>query len=417
MIFLINPKDKFLKLSGDRAPLGISYLSSYLKDKGHDVKLFDLNHNHIDEYIVRLYSEKPDYVGFSMPTPCVNDVVDIVRLSKGISPDTKFIAGGNHPTNCPQDDVYNEFDFVVRGEGEKTLELILNNKTTEHIIIGEPIKDLDSLPFPDYEGIKLERYGMKLNGKKGSLMVTSRGCVYNCIYCPSSRIKNVRVRSPGNIIDEMMMLYYNHKVRGFYFGDDVFTLNKNRVYEFCKQLKDVREEHGIHNITWRCTTRSNLVDKDLLGEMKESGCDIISIGIESHNNYFLNIIKKGITKEENEQTIRDAKEVGMKVKGFFILGLPTQTYQDCLDTIKYARCLNLDYVDFYPLCPYPGTELWDNPDKFGLKYEKPNGNWKEYYQVGKEQHDWKLIHPNITQQQMNRLLTKAKNIQKGDTYQ
>jgi len=418
-IVFVSPPDKFLENAGDRAPLGIGYLSSYCKSLGHRTKIFDLNHEKEGDMFREIKDHPPDFVCFTVATPTYNDCINMAkRISVNFN--GKLVAGGNHVTNIPHEPLtIQTFDYVVVGDGENAIREIINGEAKQQVIISKPIEDLDSLPMPDYEGLKFERYGMKLDGEKGAVLVTSRGCVFNCFFCGSAKLKKWRSHSPQRVIEEMKILYGKYGIRGFYFGDDIFTFNKQRVYDICKLMNDTFNKKDI---SWRATTRVDLVDEPLLEAMHNAGCNILSFGFESGNNDVLRALHKGsaATTERAEEVVRMCKNIGIKVKGFFIIGLPEETWDRVMQSIEFAKRLDLEYVDFYPLTPFPNTPFWDSPESFGIEIEYPKeSRWETYYQVGKggagKLH---IKHPNLTKQQILQLVDIArKELRKdGKTY-
>ncbi len=411
-ILFVNPEDKFLEKKGDRLPLGLALLEAYCKRLNYNSKLIDLNH-YSENYLMEELSNNYDFVCFGISTPCYPDCIRIAKEIKNRYKNIKLIAGGNHITDMPDEKTSIEtFDNLVVGDGEEAIKKILEGDTTK-IIISKPIEDLDSIPFPDYTNLGIEKYGMKLNGKRAVIMVTSRGCVFSCVYCGSAKIKKWRARSPENIIKEMKLLYDNFDIRGFYFGDDIFTFNFDRVLKLCNLI---RENFPKKDITWRCTTRANLLTQELCYSMRNVGCDIISLGLESGNNDVLKKMEKYMNIDIQRKGVGMCHKAGIKVKGFFIIGLPGETWETALDTIEFAKSLNLEYADAYILTPYPSTPLWEDPEKYGIQIIKPkDSDWSKYYQVGKGGEFFVNIkHNNLSEEQLRELLKKFKEEVKAE---
>lgn len=399
MIYFINPPDNILEKKGDRPPLGLMYLSSYIKQFGATTKIYDLNHDYETDVEREIISNSPDFLCFGVAITSYRRVINYIRSLREKGYSGKIIGGGNHITNIAYDSEPQKFfDFLVIGDGENALKEILENTSSNKVIKSKDIDDLDSLPFPDYDCVNMRNYSMTVEGKKGALMVASRGCIYSCIYCGSAKIKKVRQRTPENIIAEMQLLYEKYNIRGFYFGDDIFTFDEKRTLEICDLIKE-----NFRDIVFRITTRANLLTPQICKSLKESGCSIVCLGLESGNNEILKLIKKGETTEIQRKGVEMCHDAGLKVKGFFIIGLPGETRKTALQTIEFAKSLNLEYVDCYPITPYPGTPLWDDPEKYGLEIIKPlDCNWDEYYQVGIKgaEHEIKLKHNNLSQKEI-----------------
>ena len=256
LIFFINPSDVFLEKKGDRPPLGLMYLSSYIKQFNYTAKIWDLNHDSQQELEKNIISENPEFLCFSIAVTSYRWSVDFIKKIRKSGYSGKIIGGGNHITNIANDSEPQQyFDFLVIGDGELALKDILENKATNKIIRSPDIEDINLLPFPDYAGIDMDRYTMTVEGKKGAQLVSSRGCVFSCVYCGSAKIKKVRQRSPKNVLEEMNLLYDKYQIRGFYFGDDIFTLNFKRTIELCQLIKE-----NLAGVVFRVTTRSDLLN-------------------------------------------------------------------------------------------------------------------------------------------------------------
>ncbi|MBI4170696.1 MAG: radical SAM protein [Candidatus Aenigmarchaeota archaeon] len=414
-IFLVSPHDWFLEHPGDRPPLGIACLSSYLKSIWHETALFDLNHETREQLMEAIKHETPDIICISVSTPNYNSCIALAKEIRASGFTGLLVAGGNHVTDVPNEKPTLEaFDYIVVGDGENGLKKIIEEKSNIKIIVSPPVENLDELPFPDYEGIRLERYSMLIGGEKAITVSSSRGCVYGCVFCGSAKIKKWRPRSPENVVQELELLVNKYNIRAFYFVDDIFTFNKQRVYEICRLMKE-----RLPPIKWRATTRVDLVDYELLKTMKSAGCDVLSFGFESGNEQILRNIRKGASLERTRQTVNWCHELDIKIKGFFIIGLPGETKETAQQTIEFAKSLKIEYCDFYPLTPFPATPLWENPQNFGIEIIKPEGSsWENYYQVGKGGANQILIkHNNLTAEEILEFCKKGREaIKEGMTY-
>lgn len=416
----VNPCDDFLTNKGDRPPLGLGYLCSFVKSKKYTAKIIDLNHDSSDKLYTTAKKYKPYAICFSVSTPTYSQSIKLANELRKFCDDSILIAGGNHITDMPDDGIaVKTFDALIKGDGELAL-LKIVEEGARGFINGIPVQNIDELPMPDYDELKLERYNMMLNGISGIIMNSSRGCCFNCGYCGSAKLKKWRPHSPERVLQEMILLYEKYGKRAFYFGDDIFTFDKNRVKKICNLIINT---FGERNITWRATTRSDLLDKELCKIMHDAGCDILSLGLESGNDMVLRAMNKGMTVAQQREAVGWCHDVGIKVKGFFILGLPKETKETLRDTINFAKSLNLEYCDVYPLTPFPSTPIWDNPEKFGLNIIKPKNNdvdsWNDYFQVGKEEFStWKVIHPNLTENDIKEAIKMFKEevTDRGSTY-
>lgn len=405
-VLLVNPEDSFLEMKGDRPPLGLAYLSAYLKSKGHHTKIWDLNHNKFSTLLALIDEYPPDFICLTVPTPNYNEVISLANQMRRVSPKSKFVAGGNHVASYPNEKLTMEtFDFIVAGQGEGEVSLldIVEGRATEKIVKSEYVENLDVFPLPDYDGLDMEKYKMLVDGRKAITMSASRGCIYSCVYCGSSTIKKVRAHSPEYVVNHMKMLYDKYDIRGYYFVDDIFSFNFPRTHKICNLIKQTFPKKDI---TLRVTTRSNLLTQELCNSLKEAGVDIICIGLESGSDKVLKAMRKLETMEIQRRGVEYCYNARIKVKGFFIIGLPEETWDDVMLTINFAKELvqtgRVQYADCYILNPIPASVFWQQPDQFDVKPIYPkDSNWSEYYQVGKGGHyKINIKHPHLTNEQL-----------------
>lgn len=376
-VALVTPE---WKIENPYPPLGLAYIGAMLEKDGNIVKIFDFTlekdrsfENKMED-IVRF---SPDLVGISTMTHSYVNALKAAKYLKEII-DTKIIFGGPHPTIMSEDVMKNDFiDFVVIGEGEETFLKICQNFQKEEFhkidglcyrdngkIIIKPkntfIEDLDKLPFPARHLLKLDDY--KLIDEYGSRMATiisSRGCPYGCTYCYKGLFgKMYRQRSPENIIEEIKHCKDNFGYNSFYFIDDLFTLNATRV----EQLTSAIKKEGL-DIRWQCLARVNNASFQMFKQMKDTGCYKIHFGIESGNQNILNKVKKGIILEQVRNAVKYCKDVNIKTKGYFMLGMPGDSLDSMNDTLNFAKELELNDTMFSITTPFPGTELWEKIDK------------------------------------------------------
>lgn len=431
-ILLIFPKVKFLNKPGDRPPLGIAYLASYLRRyiKDVDITIIDFNlypDMNRDEEIELVSSKKPDLVGLSFLTPAFQDAQEIANsIRHKLSSRIILVAGGPHASAAPKETLQgSDFDFAVRGEGEKTFfELVQalskggvtdkirgisfkHNGKIVHTADRPLIKELDSIPFPAHDLLEIDKYSMKIEGRSAMPILSSRGCPYQCIYCSKKVFgSNFRRRSAHSVLEEIKFVKAKYNISAFLFVDDTFTISPSRLNEFCNLVK----QEGLE-IRWRCWTRSDCVTKELLKNMYSAGCRIVCFGAESGNQGVLDIIRKGLRVEENRNAIRWAKEAGLKVKLFVMVGLPGEGRDEVEDTINFVLDTDPHTVDCYVTTPYPYTALWDDASKYGVRIS--SFNWRDYYYAGKDGNVPVLLRTDILseddiQQLYRRMRTKLK---------
>jgi radical SAM superfamily enzyme YgiQ (UPF0313 family) len=245
------------------------------------------------------------------------------------------------------------------------------------------IPNLDDLPLPMHHLLPLDKYRTPVLKGNYQFIVTSRGCTAGCIYCIKhvSYQAGLRLRSPENILAEIKMLY-DLGVRYIHMYADLFTANRDQVMGICKLII----ESGM-KINFTCNSRVDYVDEEMLHMMAKAGCDVISWGIESANEDILKKARKGTTAERARQSLRYAKDAGIRNLGYFIIGLPGETYETIQETIDFSKQLPLDLAIFHIAAPYPGTPFFfqvmeNNWFKPGTRWEQVDMDQSTVLQYG-----------------------------------
>ena len=190
-------------------------------------------------------------------------------------------------------------------------------------------------------------------------IVSSRGCPYRCTYCYKGLFGvSYRQRGFRNIIDEIKYCMKEFGYKSFYFVDDLFTMNAQRIKGLTNAIKEERL-----NIKWQCLARVNNATQEMFKQMKETGCYKIHFGIESGNQNIINNVQKAITLDQVRNAVKYCKVAGIRTKGYFMLGLPGDTIETMQNTLDFATELELDDCMFSITTPFPGTELWNSIDK------------------------------------------------------
>jgi radical SAM superfamily enzyme YgiQ (UPF0313 family) len=285
-------------------------------------------------------------------------------------------------------------DSIIRGEPEMTaLELAENLQNKERLryvkslsyrgnptFVNNParpyINNLDLLPFPARDLLKNDRYKMPIYNRPYTLVITARGCPNNCSFCTANLYygTKIRMRSPENVLAEVEEILKIHKIRDITFWADTFTFDRNYVLKICQGIKD----RGL-KFRWMCNARVDKVDLELLKQMKTTGCQIISYGVESGVQKILNHIGKNITLTKIRQAFAWTREAGIESAAHIIFGLPGETEETIKRTIKFVKEISPDYIQFYSAIPFPGTRFYDEAAKKGWITTK---NWEDY-ELGK----------------------------------
>lgn len=361
-------------------PLGLLYLAAYLESQGVKVKVYDAfaegaSMEDIEACIAQSDSE---VVGITSVTTTIREAVHIAEMAKKLHRTT--VLGGPHATVVPQDVLERHpcFDYVVRGEGERTFHEFLSGASPadihglayrdgSRVCMTQPrelIQDISSLPFPARHLVNNSLYGqfdtLLPNHKRTFTIITARGCPNQCTFCASKTLWGtcVRFRTPENIIQELEVMQ-QLGMEQLIVADDTFTLKFSRIKPIVDKIKSM-------NIKWTCYARANNLTPDLVKMLKDAHCYYLCFGIESGNQGILDRMKKGIKLEQALSAIRMTKAVGMKVACSFIVGNLGETEATIKETVDFAKKLNPDYVQFNMLTPYPGTEVYDVAKQKGM---------------------------------------------------
>jgi anaerobic magnesium-protoporphyrin IX monomethyl ester cyclase len=378
-------------------PLGLGYLSSYVKSKRFDCEIVDgLKLGLTNEELTRRCSEA-DLVGISLLSSYFRQVIDLTAKlhKKG----KLVVIGGAMATAVPKLVLKEtKADFVAVGEGEITLyqllrELKIGKKLKEIKIRGlvsryQPkfvprpfITHLSGLPIPDWLGMDPRTYPKAPHGGvvkhfPVAPIVTTRGCPYECKFCASPAIwqRQIRFREPAEVVEEIKYLVNNFGVKEIHFEDDNFTFRREHAEAVCRLI--IKNKL---NISWATPNgiRADKVDLPLLRLMKKAGCYFVAFGIESGNQEILNNVAKHSDLHIIAKAVKMANRVGLITQGFFIFGLPGETKETIEETIRLAKNLPLDKAQFLLLDVIPGSALWQE-----LKFNKKvNWNLDSYHEV------------------------------------
>jgi len=383
-------------IGGHQAPLGLCYLAAFLKKNGFEVSLIDAEKDRLDNSAIinRIKTFMPDAIGITSTTVAFNRAHLTVTDIKLFNADIPIIIGGPHVTANPYKTLSSEcFDYGIMKEGEITLcELLKALKDGSSIrgtqgiiyrengkvIINPPrpyIKDLDFLPFPARHLLpEIKKYLPPLGcyiKKPVISMITSRGCPYECIFCDNNVFgRFVRYHSPEYVVGEIESAIELYGAKEIFFLDDTFTINEERVKKILFLLKEKKLK-----IKWSCMTNVKNLTKELLSEMKNAGCWQIAVGVESGNQKVLDFIKKKINLDEVKNAVKWSRELGIYVKGFFMLGHPIDTIETINETINFAKSSPFDDVVVTIATPMPGTEFYSIAPEFGRLREN---NWLDF---------------------------------------
>ncbi len=367
---------------GTYPPLGLMYIAAYLEKEGLNVKILDLAMDDMSYEQICMYLQdyNPDITGVSCLTFNLLSVLELVKTIKKICPGTTTVIGGPHPTIYPCETVLQSaVDYVVIGDGEEVLFRLAQDIDTPDEIPGLISKhfppeidtssqiqiiDREKIPFPARHLINGKAFRAIVTRRSPmTLMVTGAGCPFNCIYCSAAKRVKPYSRGIEHVIQEMIECQQMGYKEVMFF-DDIFTLDRNRIINLCKLIRQERLA-----LSWDCRTRVDCVDSELLQSMKRAGCVRIQYGVESGSSRILKIIRKGFTTNQASKAIKITKDAGILPSVSFMIGNPGETIEDIQKTISFAVKANPAYVQFTVTTPFPFTELYQRGLQSGLYKE------------------------------------------------
>ncbi|MGC8838316.1 MAG: B12-binding domain-containing radical SAM protein [Anaerolineae bacterium] len=378
---------------------GLGYLSSVLRERGHETSLLYLQAEPTREaFLQDLQALRPDLVGFSSTTHQHPYVEQCAAWIKEEMPEVRTVAGGTHPTLVPDEVVQHPaLDFVCVGEGEYTLlELVERLAAGEDgmdvaglwarrggEVVRNPlrplIQDLGALPFPDRELFGFDEILRQNDGWVD--MMAGRGCPYQCSYCCNPGLQKryqglgryVRYRPVENILAELRALQARYPVRVLNFQDDVFTLDREWLLQFCDRYA---AEFRIP--FWINTRVERIRDEAIVEALAHAGCAGVRIGLESGNEHLRReILKRRMSNDEIRAAFRLLRKHGLRVYTCNMLGVPGETAEMIRETVDLNRELAPDQFQFSVFHPYPMTELYDLSVREG--YYDPHRVLPTYY--------------------------------------
>ena len=384
-VVLFSPPSRMI--NHYRPPMGLLYVGGYLTHKGLKVKIIDVPleeqirdkqfFDTIDQTIEAVHNRMMEefkkintkIVGISCYTPEYFETLKLAKDIRRINSSCKIIVGGIHPTFYPEDffDIDERLiDFCVVGEGEVTayelVESLLgkNNKTLDRIpgIVYSvnnssklmttekrlPVTNLDEISYPDYRLIDMSYYSnanpYAIRGVflRSMYLSATRGCPSQCSFCVAKKLRQFfgtgRVRSAEGLISEIKSLKSKHAIDSFYFVDDLFTINKKNVEEFCRRLR--AERLGL---IWGCSSKVSTLNEGMLKVMSNAGCVQIDFGVERGSDAALNIVHKGQTIEMVKNIFSLCHKYGIRTFANMLVNLPQEKEEDLNDILRLLDIL------------------------------------------------------------------------------
>jgi len=405
-ILLLSPPSR--SFNHYRPPMALLYFAGHLQKNHLQVEIIDVAIKEVirdkkfadklpqilkevkTEILSKVQQKHPRIVGITCYTPEYMEVLELAQDIKKINPKIKIVVGGIHPTLYPEElleEKNTPVDYEVIGEGEETFlelcqRLLHHTKTPFEKIKGIAFKkknkitksslrplnqNLDSISHPAHNLIDMDYYTQAspyaIRGcfLRSFYLLATRGCPSTCTFCVAKKLRlyngggcYTRVRSAKSIIKELKTLRQKYHIDSFYFIDDLFTINKKNVAEFCRLLKKEKL-----NLLWGCSSKVSTLDENTLKLMSESGCIQIDFGVERGSNEALAAVKKGISVEMVKHIFNLCHRYHIRTFANFLVNLPGETKKDLQDIINLSKELNSEISSINIFSPYPGTDIYD----------------------------------------------------------
>ncbi len=371
-------------------PLGLLYLSSYLKRSGFSVEVFDSTFSSVDAFGDYVREMRPPVVGLSANLMTRPRVVEMIRLCHGLG--SWVVVGGAEPANYARQYLAQGAHVVVEGEGERTLEELLRHRLEgrpetlaeiEGIAITDEaggvlrtssrpmLRDLDKLPLPDREAVDQQAYldvWRRHHGRGSISIITSRGCPFTCSWCSHGVYGfSYRCRSPQNVADEVQALIRDYAPDMLWYADDVFTMNRRWLFSFSRELQRRRIR-----IPFETISREDRLDAEVIRELAVMGCFRLWIGAESGSQQVLDAMQRRTSASRVVRMVRLLQDNGIEAGLFIMLGYVGEKREDVEATLSLLKKASPDRFLTTVAYPIKGTAFFD---ELGDRIVN-NGSWE-----------------------------------------
>lgn len=369
-------------------PLSLAWVAAIAEREGHEAIIIDARTLRLtpQQVLQQLRRFKPDLLGFMMTTYMFRETLEWATFLKEALK-VPVVLGGYNLRVYPKESLMNDVaDFGVVESAFYTVPRLLEEleggrrfgevpgllyKRGQEVIMTPPHpvpEKFEDYPNPARHLLPNELYAeFPTERRNFTVMVTSKGCPRACSFCEAGRTP-YNPRKPQTVVDEMQECVERHGIHEIDIFDYEFLINRKRVMAICKEM-----QRRDLDLLWACRARIDAVDDELLQQMKLAGCGRIYYGIESGVQEILDRVNKGITLDQVRQTIRLTKRHGIRALGFFLVGSPGETRQTIRKTLRFAKELDLEYVQFSKLTAKPLTPMWrQTVEQTGRDY------WRDY---------------------------------------
>jgi radical SAM superfamily enzyme YgiQ (UPF0313 family) len=407
--YFLSEDEKEQKIMKPYAPLGLLYLSAYLKARGHSVEVYDSTFGERLELLRKFQQSSGGLVGIYTNLITRRSVLEIIRVAKQFA--WTVILGGPESANYPAEYLKAGADVVVIGEGETTLTeliatlpscgtrrlhkvkgIVFENESGEVVHTPErpKISDLDTLPMPDREAIDHGKYldtWRQHHGASSINLITARGCPYKCNWCSHAVYGySHRRRSPSNVVDEIEWIVERYNPDQLWYADDVFTISHPWLQRYAAELA----RRGMRHLPFETITRADRLQSESAVEiLRELGCHRIWIGSESGSQKILDAMERGVTVEQVRRAAKLAQKHGIEVGMFLMWGYEGEQIEDIAATVEHVKESNPDI--FFTTISYPigGTLYFETvKDKVQLPLEWAEASDRDYIVTGRHGRDY-----------------------------
>ncbi len=381
-------------------PFYMAYATALLQRDGFEVLTIDgiAERTSEESFVQRVAEFQPDLVILEVSTPSMETDLRQTQAIHARCPQAKIAFAGLHMLEQGEDFLagHRYVDFTLRGEYDYTaLELAKTldsggdlsqvaglsyfdqeSGATHHNKRREVIKDLDALPWPSRDQYPLFNYHDLPGGipAPSLQMWSSRGCPFRCIFCVWPQImyegNQYNTRNPVDVVDEIEYCVKRWGFKSFYFDDDTFNIGKRRLLKLGEEIS--KRNMGI---PWAAMSRADTCDKETLRELKRSGLHAVKYGVESASQELVDNSDKSLDLGKVEEMVRYTQELGIKIHLTFSFGLPGETHETAMKTIRWSQKLNPDSIQYSIMTPFPGSKFYKELDEKGFLTTK---DWSKY---------------------------------------
>jgi radical SAM superfamily enzyme YgiQ (UPF0313 family) len=373
-VVLVIPKDSVAADPLAYPSLGILYIAAVLDRDDFQVSIYDMREKkNIIEMIPNV-----DVYCFTAVTSQIRQVIYDSRYIRNVI--KKFTVIGGHYASYCAEQIKNDFDAIVIGEGESVIVDIIKNRKIG-IFNGLSFskrQDIDKIPFPARYLLPKEKIvnnsisnGYGYEGNPGTTIITTRGCPRKCAFC-SNTPQRVRYRDPYLVVEEIKYLIKEYSCKSFKILDDNFLLKLSHVKSICEGIKHL-------GIEFRCAARSDDITDEKCKILKEAGCKELAIGVEVADDKILKTMNKKETVADHKKAIKIIKDNDILVRLYLMVGLPGETQESIEKTKQFIKETNPDKFTISCFMPYAGCPIWNNPEKYGVEIEREN--YENYFQL------------------------------------